>query len=311
MATSENATVEDGTGQQVLDEMNELILAEITKFSDNSAPLGPQPYQNWIDTSLTPPAWMVRNAGNTAWIKIAEILNSPTNQIRYFSEGAAVPGSGVANIFTETQTVDNDGAAGEVAIGSNLQAGVAALLRLFAHNASAADFTGFQAQMTVTDATAASEDVSVALQTMAGGSLTTLITLAAALVTIAGTLNATTLQQGGTSLNDLISDAIDSLDTSRTVGVAFTLAQSDAGGAVKYTGASNVNVTCGRLALDSVITIHNLGTGDLTCVSAAASDDVTFENGVTIAAGRTASLIMVATGATQADNVWRILGENT
>ena len=58
-----------------------------------------------------------------------------------------------------------------MAIGSDLSAGVAALVRMFAHNASAADFTGFQAQMTVTDATAASEDVSVAIQTMAAGTL--------------------------------------------------------------------------------------------------------------------------------------------
>ena len=198
-----------------------------------------------------------------------------------------------------------------MAIGSDLAAGVAALIRLFAHNASAADFTGFQAQMTVTDATEASEDVSVAIQTMAAGTLTTLMTLAAALVTVAGTLNATTLQQGGTDLDDIIEDAIDSLDTSRTVSGAFTLAQTDAGRAIKFTGGSAQDVTCGRLTLDTVIIIHNVGTADLTLVSAAASNDVTFENGTTIAAGKTASLIMIATGASQADNVWRILGENT
>ncbi len=113
---------------------------------------------------------------------------------------------------------------------------------MFAHNASNADFDGFRAQMTVTDSTAASEYVSVALQTMQGGTLTTLMTLAA-IVTVAGTLNATTLQQGGTDLDDIIDDAIDSLDTSRTVAVAFTLAQTDAGQAIKYTGASDVDVT--------------------------------------------------------------------
>jgi hypothetical protein len=146
---------------------------------------------------------------------------------------------------------------------------------------------------------------------MQAGSLTTLITLAGALVTIAGTLNATTLQQGGVALNTIVNNAIDGLDTSRTETGAFTLAQGDAGGAIKFTGASPVNVTCGRLALDSIFTIHNRGTADLTCVSAAAADDVVFENGVTIAAGRTATLIMIATGASQADNVYRVLGENT
>ena len=150
--------------------------------------------------------------------------------------------------------------------------------------------------MTVTDATAAAEDVSVAIQTMAAGTLTTLMTLAAALVTVAGTLNATTLQQGGTDLDDIIEDAIDSLDTSRSVSGAFTLAQTDAGKAIKFTGTSAQNVTCGRLTLDSVVVIHNRGTGELTLVSAAASDDVTFENGTTIAAGKTASLIMIETG---------------
>ena len=311
MTTTENAIVEDGTGQQVLDELNELILAEVTKFSSVDEPADPQPYQNWINLNLSPPPWMVRNAENNAWIKIGEFLNAPTNQFRHFSDGAAVPSTSVANTFTETQTVDNEGSAGEVAIGSDLSAGVAALIRLFAHNASAADFTGFQAQMTVTDATEASEDVSVAIQTMAAGTLTTLMTLAAAAVTIAGTLNATTLQQGGTDLDGIIEDAIDSLDTSRSVSGAFTLAQTDAGKAIKFTGGSAQDVTCGRLTLDTVVVIHNVGTADLTLVSAAASNDVTFENGTTIAAGKTASLIMIETGASQADNVWRILGENT
>ena len=45
MPTSENAVVEDGTGQQVLDELNELILAEVTKFSGTTAPADPEPYQ--------------------------------------------------------------------------------------------------------------------------------------------------------------------------------------------------------------------------------------------------------------------------
>ena len=38
MSTTENAVVEDGTGQQVLDELNELILAEVTKFSSTTEP---------------------------------------------------------------------------------------------------------------------------------------------------------------------------------------------------------------------------------------------------------------------------------
>ena len=131
------------------------------------------------------------------------------------------------------------------------------------------------------------------------------------LVAIAGILDATTLRQGGTDLDDIVDDAIDSLDTSRSVAVAFTLAQTDAGKSIKYTGASNVNVTCGRLAQDTVIVIHNDGTGDLTLVSAAASDDVTFQNGVTIGAGKTATLIKLESGGSQATNIWRILGENT
>ena len=310
MSTTENAAVEDGTGQQVLDEMNELFLAEVTKFSSTTEPASPEPYQNWVNLNLSPPPWMVRNGENNAWIRIAEFLNDPTNEIRFFSDGVAVLSAGVANTFTEPQTIDDDGDAGEFAIGSNLSAGVASILRMFAHNASNADFDGFRAQMTVTDATAASEDVSVALQVMVGGSLTTVMTLTDQ-VAVAGILDALTLRQNGADLDDIIDDAIDSLDTSRTEAVAFTLAQSDAGQAIKYTGASNVDVTCGRLALDSVVTIHNRGDGDLTCVSAAASDDVTFENGVTIGAGRTASLIMVETGGSQATNVWRILGENT
>ena len=252
---------------------------------------------------------MVRNAENNAWIKIGEFLNNPTNQFRHFSEGAAVPSTGAANTFTEAQTIDDAGAAGEMAIGSDLTTGVAAILRLFFENASAVDVNGFRMQMSVTDATAASEDTSTVIQTMQGGTLTTLMTLST-LVAIAGALDATTLRQGGTDLDDIVDDAIDSLDTSRSVGVAFTLAQTDAGQAIKYTGASNVNVTCGRLTLDTIITIHNRGTGNLTLVSAAASDDVTFENGTTLNAGKTATLIMVETGGSQATNVWRILGEN-
>ena len=119
MATSENAVVEDGTGQQVLDEMNELFLAEITKFSSATAPASPEPYQNWINTSVSPPAWMVRNAENNAFIKIAEFENDPTNQIRFFHLGAAAVALAVANIFTAIQTIDVAGAAGELGIGSD------------------------------------------------------------------------------------------------------------------------------------------------------------------------------------------------
>ncbi len=311
MSTTENATVEDGTGQEVLDELNEVILAIITMFSNASAPASPQPYQNWVDTDVSPSVWFIRNADNTAWIKVAEFENTPTNQIRFFHLGAAAVGSAIANTFTATQTIDQDGAAGELGIGSNLQTGIASIFRMFAENDTPEDFDALRIQATVTDATTDSEAVSIAIQTMQAGTLTTLLTLAAAVVTIAGTLNATTLQQGGVALDTLINNAIDGLNTSRTLSGAFTLAQSDAGGAVKFTGASAADVTCGRLALDSIIVIHNRGTADLTLVSAAASDDVVFENGTTIAAGKTATLIMIATGASQADNVWRVLGENT
>ena len=65
MSTTENAAVEDGTGQQVLDEMNELFLAEVTKFSSTTEPASPEPYQNWVNLNLAPPPWMVRNGENT------------------------------------------------------------------------------------------------------------------------------------------------------------------------------------------------------------------------------------------------------
>ena len=97
MSTTENAAVEDGTGQQVLDEMNELFLAQVTKFSSTTEPASPEPYQNWVNLNLTPPPWMVRNGENSAWIKIGEFLNNPTNQFRHFSEGAAVPSTSVGN----------------------------------------------------------------------------------------------------------------------------------------------------------------------------------------------------------------------
>ncbi len=116
MSTTENAVVEDGTGQQVLDEMNELFLAEVTKFSSTTEPASPEPYQNWVNLNLSLPPWMVRNGENSAWIQIAEFLNSPTNEIRFFSDGVAVLSAGVANIFTEPQTIDDAGDAGELAI---------------------------------------------------------------------------------------------------------------------------------------------------------------------------------------------------
>ena len=58
MSTTENAVVEDGTGQQVLDEINELILAEVTKFSSTTEPADPEPYQNWVNlTCRRRPGW--------------------------------------------------------------------------------------------------------------------------------------------------------------------------------------------------------------------------------------------------------------
>ena len=268
MATTENATVEDGTGQQVLDELNEVLLAIITMFSATTEPANPEPYQSFVNTNVTPPVWNIRNAENNGWIKIAEFENNPTNQIRFFHLGAVAVGAAVANIFTQPQTIDDPGDAGELAIGSDLSAGAAALLRMFAHNNAAADFDGFRIQMSVTDATDGSEDTTVTFQNAQAGTLTTLMTMAAAVLTIAGTLNATTLQQGGTDLDDIVNDAIDSLDVTRELSTAPTLLQSDAGGAILWDGTTNQNVTCGRLTVGSVIVIHNDGTADLTCVSA-------------------------------------------
>ena len=261
-----------GQARPVLDEMNELFLAIVTMFSAAAGPATTYPYQSWVDTDLSPPAWFIRNAENTAWIKVAEFLNNPTNQIRFFHEGARAVGAAVANVFTATQTIDRAGAAGEVAIGSDRNSGAAALLRMFGHNASNADFDGLRVQMDVTDGAASSEDVTVIVQTMQGGTIETLISMAAAVLTITGTLNATTLQQGGTPVNTLINNAVKALATSRTVSGAFTIAQTDEGKAIKFDGTTAVNVTCGRLALDTIITIHNIGTADLTLVSAAASN---------------------------------------
>lgn len=312
MSQVTDLTIANGTGAAVRTALNALTLAQETKHSGTSEPgsSSRQPYMFWLDTTTN--ALKMRNAANTGWIVVADILTSPSDQLKFYSQGAAVLTQG-ANTFTATQKIDKPSVLGDLQIGSDLNLGVTARLTMFGENASDADVTGFEIDADETTNTAGAESFNAIFKVRQAGTLTTRMTLGST-VAVTGTLNATTLQQGGTALNTIIGGFIDTLDpaaSGETFSGAYTLVQADSGFFKRFTGSSPANITMGRMTVGSTFVIHNDGTATLTVVSAAASNDVTIQTAaVTIPAGKTATIMMVQAGGTLGTSKVRIFGEN-
>lgn len=309
MAQVATITQVNGSGFAVRNGFNGIIEA---LASMNSGVSGPninsiRGYSWWADTSLSPAEVKLRNAANTAWIKVAEVLTGP-DQLRLFSEGSAVLTNG-ANTFTGNQSIDITGSLGELLVGSDQSSGTTGQITLFGHNSAAEDISGVQLKNVVVSNTDSAESFTLNLAVRRAGSLADKLVLGD-VAAFAVPVDTATLRQGGVDLNTIISQALDSLDSTDFTG-ALSITQGLAGFARTFTGGSPANITVPRLTKDSVFTVHNNGTAALTFVSAANPNDVVFQGGVTLGIGKTATLIWIKIGATQADNQVRIVGGNT
>ena len=72
MAQSDQ-TVQNATFPAVRADINDNLAALYSQSSGASAPTVTVAFQPWVDTSVSPPLWKVRNAANTGWITIGEL----------------------------------------------------------------------------------------------------------------------------------------------------------------------------------------------------------------------------------------------
>lgn len=66
-------TINDGTGAQVLADINAALDTLATLHSGATAPGNPQAGMLWVDTSATPARLKIRNSDNTAWTDVGSI----------------------------------------------------------------------------------------------------------------------------------------------------------------------------------------------------------------------------------------------
>jgi hypothetical protein len=263
-------------------ELNALIAALLSLNSSASLPPDTVAFMLRADLSVSPNELQIRNPSDAAFLKIAEVTDT---EVTLFSDGAAVPSLGSAQTFTEAQTIDQASSAGLLSIGSDLSTGVVARIPLFGHNSSAANVTGVNLVCRLNTNTAAAEDFTFESEVVRGGASVTVATLGS----ISdfrrsgggGILDADTLRQAGVTLNTIIDNERSRLGNTGedySFTAARTLAQSDQGDLLQFDGSTNRIITVPSLATNTVISLVNDsdGAADLTFVSAAGPNDVTF-----------------------------------
>ena len=72
MAQSDQ-TVQNATFPAVRADINDNLAALYSQSSGASAPTVTVAFQPWVDTSVTPPLWKIRNAANTGWITVGAL----------------------------------------------------------------------------------------------------------------------------------------------------------------------------------------------------------------------------------------------
>ena len=122
MAQSDQV-VQNATFPSVRADINDNLAALYSQSSGNSAPTVTVAFQPWIDTSLNPPVWKIRNGSNTNWITIGGLdptafssSGIPSGQIIHVAtssaptgylkcNGAAISRTTYAALFTAIGTV--------------------------------------------------------------------------------------------------------------------------------------------------------------------------------------------------------------
>jgi len=246
----------------------------LTKNSGTTAPSTTFDGMWWIDTSQTPPELNMRNQANTAWDKVAEI--DASTGVKLFSQAAAVVSLSNTDPFTASQIIDVTGGTASLVVRSDIDTGLASFLDLGFENVANEDTIGFSLDLRVTDNTDASEDTEADLGVIRGGSLTNKITIGDE-VTVTGTFNATTLEQGGTTVASLIETEKATFTEDPETGTSVTVPTGvTRGERNRFTGSSASTWTINTGTAGEVYPIMNDGTADITFAAG---------GGVTIAAG--------------------------
>ena len=106
MAQSDQ-TVQNATFPAVRADINDNLAALYSQSSGASAPTVTVAFQPWIDTSVSPPIWKVRNAANTGWITVGVLdANFQVGGITPIANGGTgeITASAAINALVPSQT---------------------------------------------------------------------------------------------------------------------------------------------------------------------------------------------------------------
>jgi hypothetical protein len=290
MSQVSSNVVPDTDGATFLTNLAASIYALLEKNSGATAPSDIEPFMNWVDTSGGDAIWKIRNEANDAWITICTFESDDT--LTFLSGGAGIPTLGAEQTYTETQTIDESSEAGQIALGSDLDTGVAARQTYFGHDSGGANTNYATVEVAISDNTDTSEDGEYSVTVLAAGSGVKILTLTGSLATIAGTLTATTLQQGGIPIATLINNAIGLLGINTESGTTLVPAQADQGEGYRFTGSSDLTVTFATRTAGTVYVFKNDGTADILFADGTAS---VVDGGTTLGQGGTATATYWAT----------------
>lgn len=249
-----------GTGYRTAD--NEHFEGLLTKNAGPLAPTTTFPGMDWIDTSLTPPIWKFRNLADNAWLDYAVI--DATDGISPLKEGSAVVSLDNTDPFTANQSILVSGSAANLKVGSDLATGIVASLDLAGENDANEEIIAAAFDALVDDDTDGSENTSLALKVLRGGSETTKMTLGAT-VDVVGTFNATTVQQGGTPVATLINNAISTLTEDDTTATSVELPTDQTAGQMNaFEGSSASTWTIESGTAGEAYPVLNAGSAAIT-----------------------------------------------
>lgn len=270
------------SGTSLRTQQTDINAALLSLFSGSSNPSLSVAYMLSALTG-TPNQVRIRNPSNDAWLKFMEVTDAA---VTLFSGGSAVLALDNTAPFTEGQTIDKSGSAGLFTVRSNLTTGVVASVRLGGENGSAADVDGLFLDLRMVTNTASAENFELDLKLVRAGTSTTICTFSST-TSFASVLNAGTLRQGGSNLNDIVNDFISAGRGETTLGATLSLtAQTGAGFLYRKTatGASTVTIGSQPRASSGAEFINDASSGNISFVSAASPNDVTIVGGATLVA---------------------------
>lgn len=250
------------SGTSLRTNINNYFEAINTKNSGATEPSTRFPGMNWIDTSLTPVVWKIRNQANSAWDDFAKI--DATTGIEILNKGAPVPGTAIANIFTLAQTIDIAGSAGSLVIKSDRTTGIAASVDLGGHDDGGADTIYASIDVEITDDTDGAETAQLVFRLLRAGVEVSRMTLGAD-ASVVGDMNATTLKQAGTTVAALIEAQKGNVTTNGETGAAVSVPSAlSRGERNKFTGSSASTYTINSGTAGNLYPLMNDGSADIT-----------------------------------------------